>query len=137
MSALFAYGTLMCEEIMAEVSGSAPASAPASLRGYRRLRVRGEPYPALVADPNGVVEGVLYRNVSGASWKRLDRFEGELYTRETVQVDQGNGEVLEAATYVARPEFRHLLEEVDWDLGEFLSEGKERFQCHYKGYGEL
>ena len=48
MENLFAYGTLMCEDIMQDVAGCRLSCVPAELRGYSRRRVRGEHYPALV-----------------------------------------------------------------------------------------
>lgn len=35
----FAYGTLMCEDIMREVSGIRPSHVPGTLKGYRRRSV--------------------------------------------------------------------------------------------------
>jgi len=45
---LFAYGTLMAADIMAEVTGLSGLDAePAVLPDYHRLAVRGEDYPAM------------------------------------------------------------------------------------------
>lgn len=63
MRHLFAYGTLMCDDIIAEISGSLLSHVSATLRGYRRMCVKGEHYPALVPEAGGSVEGVLYLNV--------------------------------------------------------------------------
>ena len=137
MGHLFAYGTLMCNDIMAEISGSPLSPVSATLRGYRRMRVKGEHYPALVPDTDGRVEGVVYLNVSGASWDRLDRFEGEMYSRKSVQVELNDGHTIPAETYVARAEFMDYLVDAEWDFAEFLRKYKGSFRSSYKGYRAL
>ncbi|NTV43714.1 MAG: gamma-glutamylcyclotransferase [Syntrophobacteraceae bacterium] len=137
MDNLFAYGTLMCEDIMREVSGCRLSHVHGTLKGYSRRSVKGEYYPALVPDADGRVEGVVYRNVPDSAWERLDRFEGEMYAREHVQIELNDGTILLAATYVARPEFLDHLDQSDWDFADFLRRGKESFQKHYKGYESL
>jgi gamma-glutamylcyclotransferase (GGCT)/AIG2-like uncharacterized protein YtfP len=137
MENLFAYGTLMCEDIMEEVSGCRLAGVPGTLKGYGRRSVRGEHYPALVPHEEGRVEGVVYRNVPDSAWERLDRFEGEMYVRQLVQIELNDGSTAQAATYVVQPEFLDLLDPTDWDFGEFLRNGKASFQRHYRGYRSL
>jgi gamma-glutamylcyclotransferase (GGCT)/AIG2-like uncharacterized protein YtfP len=134
---LFAYGTLMCADIMGEVSGWTMSAVPATLWGYRRLRVKGEQYPALVRDAQGHVQGVVYRNVPAWAWVRLDHFEGEMYSREIVQVELTDATLVSATTYVVRAEFRDCLDNTDWDLAVFLRDGKESFRRGYKGYRAL
>jgi gamma-glutamylcyclotransferase (GGCT)/AIG2-like uncharacterized protein YtfP len=137
MDNLFAYGTLMCDDIMREVSGCRLSPVAATLKGYRRRSVKGEPYPALVPDEEGCVEGVVYRSVPEAAWDRLDQFEGEMYTRQFVQLELNDGATLPAAAYVVRPQFLDRLDPSDWDFAEFLRHGKARFQSHYQGYQSL
>ncbi len=137
MENLFAYGTLMCEDIMEEVSGCRLSCVPGTVRGYSRRSVRGEHYPALVLDEEGRVEGVVYRNLPNSAWDCLDRFEGEMYVRQPVQIELNDGATLPATTYVVRPEFLHRLEESEWDFVDFLSNGKERFRRDYRGYQQL
>lgn len=137
MENLFAYGTLMCEDIMTQVSGVRLTHVPGFLKGYGRRSVSGEQYPALVPDENGRVEGVLYLNVPGPAWDRLDRFEGEMYARQRVVVEQNDGVVWPAETYVVRPEFRGHLDSSDWDFALFLRTGKDRFMKYYKGYQSI
>ena len=137
MQNLFAYGTLMCDDIMTEVSGRRFSCVPAILRGYRRMRVKREHYPALVAATGSHVEGVLYLDVSQPAWARLDRFEGEAYTREPVQVELPDGSEIAAATYVVHGDFTTCLDETEWDLATFHRDGKESFRASYKGYRAL
>lgn len=137
MQTLFAYGTLMCAAIMTEVSGLAPAQVAGRLRGYSRRAVRGEWYPGLVPEQGGLVEGVVYRGIPAPVWKRLDRFEGRMYARETVAIELADGSKTDAWTYVFRPQFRRRLSANDWDYLTFLESGITRFRCRYSGYGQL
>lgn len=133
MKHLFAYGTLMCDDVMEDVSGLVLSGVPGVLQGYRRLRVKGEHYPAIAPDENSVVDGVVYQNIPHPAWVRLDRFEGEMYARETVKVALASGAVLSAETYVVRAGFSDYLEETEWDFSAFLRDGKESFCKSYKG----
>lgn len=137
MKNLFAYGTLMCEDIMREVSGVRLVWVPGKLKGYSRRQVQGEHYPGLVPNAEGLVEGVVYREVPDAAWQRLDRFEGAMYARRDVQVELPDGMTLLAEAYVVRPEYRHQLDASDWDPDRFLRHGKASFQRHYPGYHTL
>lgn len=102
MENLFAYGTLMCDDIMREVSGCDLSHRPGTLHGYSRRAVKGEDYPAIVADETGVVVGVIYLDVPDSAWRRLDAFEGEMYARQAVQVDLSDGVTLVAGVYVVQ-----------------------------------
>ncbi len=46
MTRLFAYGTLMCEDIMQEVSSCLPEHRRGVPKGHARQRVKGQPIPA-------------------------------------------------------------------------------------------
>lgn len=137
MGNLFAYGSLMCEDIMVAVSGLRLSHVPGTLKGYRRRSVTGEHYPAIVSDKEEAVEGVVYRDVPDSAWDRLDRFEGEMYRRESVAIELNDGRTLHAQTYVVQPAFVHRLGQSDWDFDDFIASGKVSFQRHYKGYRAL
>lgn len=137
MKHLFAYGTLMCGEIMEEVAGVRLCHGPAILQGYSRWSVRGESYPALVPDGGGRVEGLVYLNVPEEAWEHLDRFEGEMYIRQGVEIALPGEKALPAETYVARPEWRERLDPRAWDFRAFLDHGKADFQRNYQGYRVL
>lgn len=134
---LFAYGTLMCAEIMQQVAGCLPAQLPATLAGYRRCRLRGEEYPAIVGQQGAAVQGVVYLEVPQEAWRRLDRFEGEMYDRRPVLVDGAGGKSLAADTYVIRDAFARLLLPAEWSYAEFLRTGKKRFAADYEGFAAL
>jgi len=134
---LFAYGTLMCADIMQQVAGCLPLHAPATLARFRRCRVRGEEYPAIIGRQEAAVQGLVYLEVPEEAWQRLDRFEGEMYDRRTVLVDWADGKGLVADTYVIREEFVHLLLPSDWSYEEFLCTGRKRFETDYGGFDAL
>ncbi len=137
MKNLFAYGTLMCNDIMQAVSGLSLFSMPGALKGYSRRAVKGEPYPGLIPDPEGRVEGVVYRDVPPPAWDRLDRFEGAMYARRLVQVELADGALLPAGVYVVQPEFMDRLDRSDWDFADFIRNRKSSFQRTYKGFRSI
>ena len=121
----------MCEDIMAAVSGSHFSYQPATLFAYRRSPVMGETYPGIVPAENGVVEGVLYRDVSDAACAKLDAFEGSEYMRTVVQVRLADGHFEWAWAYVFKPELADRLAPGDWDFAHFLHTEKARFEARY------
>jgi len=134
MTHLFVYGTLMCEDIMQEVSGCLPEHRRGVLEGYTRFRVRDHVYPGLLQREGNRVEGVVYLNVPASAYKRLDRFEAEMYIRRNVSITIDGVGRLTAETYIVRPEYVDRLEEAEWDFSEFLSRGKSKFRAGYAGY---
>lgn len=137
MRNLFAYGTLMCEDIFRDVSGMSLSGEPGVLRGYRRGCIRGETYPAIVPDAGASVPGVIYAQVPDAAWDRLDRFEGELYARRSVEIQKADGSMSPADVYALKPEFIDHLGPEEWDYDDFLRYGKSAFQKGYQGYRSL
>lgn len=133
----FTYGSLMCADIMSDVTGLALVGQPARLAGHARHPVRDEDYPGLVPDPASNVVGVLYCNLDAAALRRLDAFEGEMYERLRVPVTLANGAGVEAWCYVVRPGFRARLLPGEWDFEAFLAGGKDRFRARYVGFSEL
>jgi gamma-glutamylcyclotransferase (GGCT)/AIG2-like uncharacterized protein YtfP len=131
---LFFFGTLMDPDVLGLVIGRPVARAalePARLEGFRRLRVEGASYPMLVADPEGVVEGRLWREASAADRARLDTYEGEGYERVPLEVETTTGERLLAEVYLVRPgRLRPSAE--PWDLASWQA----RFKRHYLAQGE-
>jgi len=133
---LFVYGTLMVPEVMHRVCGYACAGEPALLYDYRRRRVRGEVYPAVVASVGDAVGGILYRGVGPAQLVLLDAFEGAMYRREMVTVAVGV-RVQPAASYVCAPGLAHRLSDADWSLDDFVAEGLRGFLADYPGFSAL
>eukprot|EP01062_Namystynia_karyoxenos_P049657 TRINITY_DN38103_c0_g1_i2.p2 TRINITY_DN38103_c0_g1~~TRINITY_DN38103_c0_g1_i2.p2 ORF type:complete len:207 (+),score=72.87 TRINITY_DN38103_c0_g1_i2:74-622(+) len=133
---LFVYGSLMWRSVLSAVIGRVPAARGALLAGYRRRKVAGQPYPALVSDPQSVdpVRGLLLSGLAEAEQRVLDFFEDDEYRRVAVRVraaDCGGDpfgwaqadpgapvstalEELPAMAYVFPPSKAALLEECDW-----------------------
>lgn len=78
---LFLYGTLLDARTLARHSGERGLPRrlrPARLVGWRRVMLRGTPYPTLLRDPAGVVAGALCRP-GAAALRRLAAYEGASY----------------------------------------------------------
>ncbi len=133
----FAYGTLMCEDIMRAVSGHLPPHERAELADYARHPVVGEHYPGIRPRPGARVAGVLYRDLGSTALARLDAFEGEQYLRRSVTVRLADGSAVPAETYVFKPQYAHLLAPGDWDYDAFLRSGRGGFEAQYLGYTRL
>ncbi|PTD96090.1 gamma-glutamylcyclotransferase family protein [Pseudothauera lacus] len=133
----FTYGSLMCADIMAAVCGASHVARPARLYGFRRHPLRGEHYPAIVPCPTEVVNGVLYSAVDDAALARLDAFEGALYQRTTVSVEDGTGGLVAAETYVLVPAHSGLLAPGEWDFDAFLQHHKASFCARYVGFSAV
>lgn len=138
MSDLFAYGTLMCADIMREVTGCPELAGTAGLlRDHYRLCVRGEHYPGLVPRPGASVEGIVYHAVPADAWTRLDRFEGEMYVRVGVEVELADATLHRVQTYLVHPGLTSLLVDREWRLEDFLCRGKADFESTYAGYAAI
>ncbi len=97
----------------------------------------GEVYPAIIAQPGGAVDGVIYFDVSSAAMARLDRFEGDLYQRAEVAVISDAGECMTTQTYVITADSIHKLSDDAWSYEDFMANHKQIFQDDYCGYAEL
>jgi hypothetical protein len=77
---LFLYGTLLDPRVFARFAGRRPLrrAMPACLPGFRRLCLRGTPYPTLAAGP-GEVAGLLLPRLAPAAMGRLSAYEGASY----------------------------------------------------------
>jgi gamma-glutamylcyclotransferase (GGCT)/AIG2-like uncharacterized protein YtfP len=110
---LFVYGTLMYPEVVHGLTGMPLAGDAAQLLDYRRYLVRPPGRhgrgPIIFADPGGVVEGRLLREVPATAMELIDRFEaaGGGYRRCEVMVHPAVGEApLSARAYVGEEDLR-------------------------------
>jgi gamma-glutamylcyclotransferase (GGCT)/AIG2-like uncharacterized protein YtfP len=133
----FAYGSLICADIMSAVTGQVLHGEPARLDGHVRHPVRGEDYPGVVAQPGGRVDGILYSGLDGAALARLDAFEGDMYERRQVTVNLVGGGQRAAWCYIVAAASEHRLLPGDWDYDAFLAEGKARFLARYVGFAAI
>ena len=141
----FCQGTLMAPEVLYHVIYGTPKPRPeqaeritirpAVLHGYRRQRVSGADFPAIVPKPSTTVRGVFITGLADRDVACLDQFEGPMYKRRKVKVkllkrvmleetvDDSDlprieGEEVEAETYVWN--FREqALQDQEWDFEDF------------------
>ncbi|GBB86143.1 hypothetical protein RclHR1_01260014 [Rhizophagus clarus] len=127
----FFYGTLTFPQILKQVLNQERKNTeppinieeqiPATLKGYKRRKVIGVDYPAILKgdDLKDETKGILIRGLSSQDIIRLDNFEGFQYERKKVKVYIENKETpTEAITYVwiDSPD---LLDEKDWVSEDF------------------
>ena len=117
----------MCPDIMWKISGSKLVQLPGILKGFSRRVVKGELYPAIIADSENCVQGIVYTDVSESAWSRLDDFEGEMYDRRRVTIELLSGTAILADAYICKHAFLHCLDAKDWDFEEFVKKGKAGF----------
>ena len=86
MATIFTYGSLMCEDIMAAVTGQNLVFDEAHLLDYERYAVRDEEYPAIIPKTASTVQGRVYYGVNEEGVARLDSFEGDYYQRVLLKV---------------------------------------------------
>ncbi len=94
----------------------------AILRGYARFTVKGASYPGITPVTDAVTEGIVYFDVDEPSLARLDIFEGDLYRRTPIQTETQGGKILNAETYVIKPEHRDYLSSKGWDVDDVISD---------------
>ena len=88
---LFLYGTLLDPRVLAAHGGGPGARlAPATLAGWRRVRLRRSAAPTLRRDPGARVSGALLE-AGAVAVGRLAAYEGPQYrmVRVRVQTEQG------------------------------------------------
>jgi gamma-glutamylcyclotransferase (GGCT)/AIG2-like uncharacterized protein YtfP len=132
--AIFAYGSLMYTRVWESGGAGRHAAAPATLRGFQRRRIAGEPYPALIVGvPSDEVRGVVYTGVSPSDLTALDRFEaeGRLYARIPVTVRLDGGPSLPAWTYLYL--LTHRVQPHAWDPDRFATRDLSSFLASYRG----
>lgn len=101
---VFVYGTLLDPDVLARMSGEpCPPRRlrPARLAGWRRVFLRGTPYPTLIEDAVAIVEGAVLRPGPSAL-RRLSEYEGSAYVLTPVTVATARG-VLRAQAWIAPP----------------------------------
>ncbi|CAG8435058.1 15442_t:CDS:2 [Funneliformis caledonium] len=125
----FFYGTLIFPQILNRVleNGRSNTEKPinikesvsAVLKGYKRHKVIGAVYPAILKgdDLKDEITGVLLGGLSSQDIARLDNFEGSQYEKKKVQVYVDNN-LIEAMTYVWK-DSPTLLHDEDWNPKDF------------------
>ena len=133
---IFAYGSLMFEQVWAVVAKGSYATTKARLFGYQRRKIKGETYPALIpGSPDDIVDGVIYLDVDAIDRDRLDRFEGMYYAKKLETFTISCTRKLSAYVYVFKQDFNALVEEESWSPKWFEKVGIHKFMAAYSGYG--
>ncbi len=127
MKEIFVYGTLLNDEVLEIILEYIPVKHSARLDGYKRVKVRGENYPAILADKNSEVEGALITALSDIDLKRLDEYEGGYYERIPVVVTMPGEVSQQCMTYVFRAEYCQLLSSEAWSNGHFREKHLQQF----------
>ena len=117
---LFAYGSLIVPEVMEAVAGRSFAHAPARLLGYERRALVDRVYPGVVARAGAETSARVYLDLDGRALRRVDFFEADEYTRESVEVVLDGGSRLSAEVYVIRSDQRDLTRPEPWDEQAFI-----------------
>ena len=131
---IFVYGTLLIPDVMYAVTTRKFRFIDATLRGYARFTVKGASYPGIIPTTEAVTEGIIYFDVDALSLERLNAFEGDLYQRTPIQAETEEGKVLNAETYVVKPEYRDYLSLQKWDVKEFVQNSLTAFLNTYQGF---
>jgi len=129
MQNLFVYGTLEIPQVMNKLLGIVPAAEAAVLRDYARYMLLKRPYPGIIKQDGGEVEGVLYRGISAKYLQILDRYEDRFYQRRIVRVKNARGRAARAWTYIIPHHYKNALSDVPWDRAKFIQEHLKRFLC--------
>lgn len=104
LTALFLYGTLLDPAVLERQAGQrglARRLRPAVLRGWRRVALRGTPYPTIIPELGANIEGAVLR-VGPEALARLAAYEGASYRRVPVRVSTRHGPVRAQAWVAAR-----------------------------------
>jgi gamma-glutamylcyclotransferase (GGCT)/AIG2-like uncharacterized protein YtfP len=129
---VFTYGSLMYDSVWSRVVAGTYPKKSGVVKGFARLKVRNEQYPGLIRG-HDVVDGVVYFDLTAQDVARLDRFEGELYQREEVEVVCEDEERAPALVYLIRDEYKWILGD-QWSPVEFEQAGLAEFTERYVGF---
>jgi gamma-glutamylcyclotransferase (GGCT)/AIG2-like uncharacterized protein YtfP len=119
--AVFAYGTLIFQEILQAVIGRGYCGMEVHLHDYARYRIRGCVYPAIIRQTGASVPGLLYKGLDKADLHRLDDYESDFYERREVQVEAGPKENIHAWAYIIPEKNRHVLLNKSWNPDLFAA----------------
>ncbi|WFB37383.1 gamma-glutamylcyclotransferase [Kiritimatiellota bacterium B12222] len=116
---LFAYGTLQHPDIISFVLDRVPPHQPALLHDFARYAIKGQDFPGLISQPGAQTEGTAFYEISLTEWEMLDRYESDLYERQTVAMLPQNGPPESAEVYILPPHNHHVLSTTLWELKNY------------------
>lgn len=136
MKNIFVYGSLMYDEVWYKIVQGFHQKIKAEIVGYKRLKIKNADYPGLITG-EGIVEGLVWLNVSQSNIDKLDLFEGEFYQRvEDIATDINNNKLV-VDFYLIQDSYLSILEDVEWDEKEFKQHGLENFLKNYSGITQV
>ena len=134
---IFAYGSLMFDAVRDQLIDDRYRELEGYVSGFRRLKVRDEVYPGLIASMGSRVDGVVLLGVTSSDIRLLDRFEGAYYRRQGVTVVCGDNHCVRAQAYVFSDEYRILLTDTEWDVKQFCDKNLQTFMSRYQGFNRV
>ncbi|MEQ8211093.1 MAG: gamma-glutamylcyclotransferase family protein [Lacipirellulaceae bacterium] len=124
---LFAYGTLIFEDIWQQVVGRAVKNGPAELQGYEVKRVVDDLYPVIQPAPAERASGVIYFDLTTTDLARLDQYESHFYERIEVHPVNEKNERITCQTYVLSESYSSLASEDTWTVQWFADHAKAEY----------
>lgn len=112
---LFAYGTLMIDEIFQKFTKTPLQKSKGFLKGYECYQLKNRSYPGMIVG-KGLVNGIIYHQLAEKDFLSLDAYEGEEYLRIKVLVNTTTTEQIQAWTYIYKDEFKDNLLHQPWSL---------------------
>jgi len=112
--------------VLALIVGRSLVGVDAVLEGHARFGLTDKVYPAIIAQPGGRVQGLLYSGITPGELERLDEYEGPLYERRELLVIC-SGAPTRAFTYVLGERHVELLSPEPWDFERFRREHLESY----------
>ena len=118
---LFAYGTLMFDEILSVIVKKNYLSIPGLLENYTIRKFSGAEYPGIFYDKEGKVSGRIILDINGKDLSLLDDYEGPMYQRMQLRVSTCSN-TYECQTYVVKDCYKHKLSVEKWCPVNFKKE---------------
>ncbi|KAF4453276.1 hypothetical protein F53441_4006 [Fusarium austroafricanum] len=137
---LFVYGTVRALPLLAwTLTGDATKAStvealvrPAKVYGYARYAVNHGDYPAVIKKDDHEVDGYVLLLKTKSQRKKLDDFEGEIYTPTATLATLDDGTTMEADIYLWGGDSEALSTE-PWDLDTFIQERLEDWLDLFEG----
>ena len=126
--AVFFYGTLRSSEVRTAVLGKdirENIMDTATLQKYKVFKVKDTHYPLIkyTNNKNDIVEGIIAKNLTYNELMKLDKFEGENYFRQFIQVNTKNN-ILDAQIYLPKA---NLISSEPWDYDDWYKNDMKKF----------
>ena len=99
---LFVYGTLMIPEVLRWLGLSVPRFVEGTVTGCRTVTLPNVPYPMLMEDDTGKVEGLIWRNVQEREIEVIRGYEGGGYEEARVWASDKGGHKHDCVMFVPR-----------------------------------